>query len=52
MRLDKAASSGAKRAVRLTKYYYGCQIKKNEKDAAYDTYGGEEKFVYGFGRKM
>jgi hypothetical protein len=38
-------------SVRLTKYYSGDQIKKNEMDRACDTYGRQERCVQGFGAK-
>ena len=32
----------------LTKYYSDHQIKENEVDGAYSTYGGEEWYIQGF----
>jgi len=35
----------------ITKYYSGDQIKKNEMDRARSAYGGEERYIEGFGRE-
>jgi hypothetical protein len=36
-------------SVLLTKYYSGEQIKKNEIGGACSTYGGQERYILGFG---
>jgi hypothetical protein len=33
----------------LIKYYSGDQFKKNEMGGAYSTYGGEWRYIQGFG---
>jgi hypothetical protein len=37
--------------VFLTNYYLGDQITKNEMGGVSDTYGGEEKCIWGFGEE-
>jgi hypothetical protein len=32
-----------------TKYCVGEEMKRNEKDGAYSTYGAEERYIQGFG---
>jgi hypothetical protein len=40
---------GALWSALLTKQYSGGQIEKNEMDMTCSTYGGEEKYIEGFG---
>ena len=47
--MEKTVERGALCSVLLTKCRSGDQIKMTEMDRACSTYGGEERFIRGFG---
>jgi hypothetical protein len=49
--MRKTAKRGALCFVLLIRYLSGDQIKKNEKDRACSTYGGEQRLIQNFGGK-